>query len=396
MRRWVIPLRVQNIINPTVLAEVILGLGERFAVREAEVWGVKTGVVIKASWYDDAAILSDFSDIFGMLTAMNRLRAVLLPLVLLLAACAPDVPELPSEEVLRRATLAAQATVAVAFAADGTLNFSGGVFGDGEGQMHAEGLLQDSGDTIATTINLVLQFSDEEGGTSQAHALVETILVSRERLYLLVRQLESPSLTGVFDPTLVSALIGTWWIFDAPEEAAPSSVTPSAALLQAQASVVQVTRDLGVTSLLDIPVYHYAVAIDPDRFLEYVKELHRESEEPLDEERLRSELASLQATGELWIRADNFSVLRMAWDIPALPMEDRSLLHLAFTLDWKNAAGAPPIVIPSDARPFSAGALVPAAADEEEQTGLPEGIQVEDIRSAIQDVSDTAVFPPAE
>jgi hypothetical protein len=166
--------------------------------------------------------------------------------------------------------------------------------------------------------------------------------------------------------------------------------------LQAQASVVRVTRDLGITSIDDVPVYHYAIAIDPDRFLEYVKELHRESEEPLDEEKLRSDLASLQATGELWIRADNFSVLRMAWDIPSLPMADRSLLHLAFTLDWKDASGSAPIVIPSDAKPFSAAALLPAAEAGEQQTTLPVGIEVEDIRSALQEVSDTAIFPPLE
>lgn len=337
-----------------------------------------------------------FQRMFGMLIAMNRRFVALSAFVLLLAACKPDVPELPSEEVLRRATLAAQSTAAAAFTLDGTIGFSGGIFGDGDGQMHTEGLLQDSGDTIAAKTDLTLQFSDAEGGASQVHALLDTIVVRGQRLYLLVHQLESPSLAGVFDPALVSALLGSWWIFDADQESAPSSITPSARLLQAQASVVRVTRDLGTTVINDVPLYHYAVAVDPDRFLAYARELHRESEQPLDEEQVQSDLASLQATGELWIRADTFSVLKLAWEIPALPMADRSTMHLAFTLEWKNAAGAPPIVIPSDAKPFSAAALLPAAGSEEEQTTLPEGIREEDIRSAIEDVSDTAVFPPTE
>lgn len=330
-----------------------------------------------------------------MLIPMSHRWAALLPFILLLAACTPKLPELPAEEVLRRATLSAQSTAAAAFAADGTMTFSGGVFGEGTGQLHAEGLFQDSGNTIATTVNLALSFRDEEGRETQAHAIFETILVQGKRLYLQVHQLESPSVAGLFDPALVSALIGTWWIFDAPEEGTPTSVTPSARLLQAQASVVRVTRDLGVTTLEGVPAYHYAVAIDPERFLEYARELHRESEQPLDEDRLRSELAGLQATGELWIRADDFSVLQMAWAIPALPMPDQSLLAVQSTLRVKDAAGAAPIVIPAEARPFSATDLLPPGVPET-QPGLPEGMQEEDIRSAIQDYSDTAVFPPAK
>lgn len=216
-------------------------------------------------------------------------------------------------------------------------------------------------------------------------------------MYLKVRRLESPATKGFFDPTLVSDFLDTWWIFDAHEEAAPASVTPSVRLLQAQARVVHVTRDLGVTTLEDVPVYHYAVAIDPERFLEYARELHREGEEPLDEIQVQSDLASLQAIGELWIRADDFSVLQMAWEIPALPMPDGSLLSVAFTLQWKNASGTAPIVIPADAKPFSAQDLLPSDAyGEGKEVRLPEGIEEEDILNAIQDHSDISIFPPVE
>lgn len=338
-----------------------------------------------------------------MLSSMNRRwvlrlrsgQAALLPFVLLLAACTPDVPELPSEEVLRRATLQAQTTTAAAFSADGTMSYTGGAFGNGNGTLHADGLLTNSGDTVATTFDVALHFQDPSGTQSDATTLLDTILVQGERLYLKIHRLESPSMGGLFDPMLVTALQNTWWIFDAPEEDSSPSVTPSVQLLQAQASVVTVTRDLGVTKLEGVPVYHYAVAIDPERFLEYARELHRESEVPLDEEGLRVELGGLQATGELWIRASDFGVAQMAWEIPALPLPDHSLLALSFTMRWTDAAGAPPIVIPSDAKPFSAEALLPEETTPP-ATELPEGLQEEDIRSALEDYSDTAIFPPLE
>lgn len=329
-----------------------------------------------------------------MLIPMNR-RWALLPFLLLASACRPDVPDLPPDEVLRRAMLTAQATTSAAFSGHGTMAMSAGAFGDVEGKLLTEGLLTDSGNMVAATTDLTLAFSDDAGNAQSAAARLETIFVRGERMYLKVQSLQSPTMGYLFDPAMVSALQGAWWYVDAPEEASASSVTPSVRLLQAQANVVAVTRDLGVTTLDDTPAYHYAVAIDPERFLAYLRELHRESDEPLDEEKVRSDLSGLQATGEFWIRASDAAVLQMQWDIPALALPDGSLMHLQCTLRWKDAAGMAPIVIPTDAKPFSAAALLPAEGPAE-QSVLPEGVPEDDLRNALDDYSDTAIFPPEE
>lgn len=330
-----------------------------------------------------------------MLSPMNRRWTVLCLCFLSVAACAPKALSLPSEEVLRRAIVAAPSVSSSAFSAEGTLQYSGGVFGEGDGTVRVEGVMQDGGNMAKSTVNLALRFRSDDGQEQSIQALLEMILVSGRRLYLNVSTLESPPEFSVFDPALVATFLGRWWIFEAPEENAAIPVAPSPRLLQAQASVVTVTRDLGVTALNGVTAYHYGVAIDPDRYLDYARELHRDAGAVLDEAAARAEIDRLQATGELWIAAEDFRILKVMWDIPALPLPEGSTLHAVFTITWEDAGNVDPIVIPADARRFSAAEVLPMQTPSAEDA-VPAGMQEAEIRSAIDAYSDTAIFPPEQ
>ena len=332
---------------------------------------------------------------FAMLVSMVRPRAISLPFILLLAACAPKAPDLPAEEVLRRATVAAQSMSSASFTVDGTMTFAGGAFGSGKATVRLDGAFENGGQTVASTVDLSAVLSGIEGENQRVVSVFDIILVQGQRLFLKVHALEAPGNLGILDETLVGKLIGTWWTFDAPEERSSASVTPSANLLKSQASVVLVTRDLGTARLDGETVYHYAVAIDPEKFLAYAEEAARESGEEFNPEEAREAVNALQATGELWIRASDFTVRKIAWEIPALPMPDGSDLRLNFTLLWKDHDGQTPIVIPENVQPFSAMQLLPSDAALEAAAPVP-GIPEGELRNAIEEYSDTVILPPQE
>lgn len=325
---------------------------------------------------------------------MVRPWAISLPFAFLLASCAPKAPELPAEEVLRRATVASQSMAAASFTVDADLSFAGGAFGTGEGTMKFDGTFENGGQTVASTVDLNVDISGLGEDRTRVVSVFDLILVQGQRVYLRVHALEAPGSFGIFDETLVAKLIGAWWMFDTPQENPSTTVAPSPSLLKSQASVVQVTRDLGTARLDGETVYHYAVAIDPEKFLAFAAEAAAEAGEEFDPEEVRDDINALQATGELWVRASDFLVRKIAWDIPALPMPDGSDLKLAFALEWKDYDAESPIVIPENAQPFNALEFMPS--DAALDPAVPPGIPETELRNAINEYSETVILPPQE
>jgi hypothetical protein len=240
-----------------------------------------------------------------------------------------------------------------------------------------------------------MHFRDADGQDRIVHAELDTVSIESQRFYLFVRSLSSTPDGGIFDPASAKRLLGVWWEFSPPEDGGELSIAPSPRLLQAQASVVQVTRDLGVEEIAGISAYHYAVALDPDRFFAYAQALALERNEQIDESALRAQIVSLQATGELWISAEDFHVLRVRWEIPSVRLPEGSLLRVDFTASLSQHGSASIVEMPSESQPFpDAATLLPS--EESLDVPLPENISEADIRSAVDDYSDTAIFPPTE
>ena len=329
-----------------------------------------------------------------MLSSMIGRRIAFIGLLLVLASCTPDVPQLPPAEVLEKAVVASRSLTSAAYTAKADFAFSGGIFGDGGGTLDVTGAINEGGRTVAGSIEASANMHDSEGQERAVHAALDTVSVESQRFYLFVRSLSSTPAGGIFDPASVARLTGVWWQFSPPEDGAELSVSPSPRLLQAQARVVQVTRDLGRAEVDGIPAYHYAVALDPDRFFAYAQELAAESKQVIDEKALREEITSLQATGELWISAVDFHVLGFQWEIPSLRLPEGSLLRVNITVSLSDYGSAPTVEIPSQSQPFTNTAtILPSDAPDAD---LPDGLSEEDIRSAAGDYPDAAIFPPTD
>jgi hypothetical protein len=305
------------------------------------------------------------------------------------------VLQLPPEEVLEKAVVASRSLTSAFYTAKAEFALSGGIFGNGGGVLDITGSINEGGRTVGGAVEASVNIRDSEGQERTIHAALDTVSVESQRFYLLVRSLSSTPEGGIFDPASVARLIGVWWEFSPSEDASELSVSPSPRLLQAQASVVQVTRDLGIGEIEGIPAYHYAVALDPDRFFAYAQELAAERKEEIDEKVLRSQITSLQATGELWISAADFHVLAFHWEIPSLRLPEGSQLRVDISVSLSDHGSAATVVIPSQSQPFPNAATILPGSDSLDEP-LPEGLGETDIRSAVEDNSKTAIFPPTE
>lgn len=322
-------------------------------------------------------------------------RIFFIALLLPLASCRPEVALLPPEEVLQKAVVASQSLTSAAYTANADFAFSGGTFGDGGGTLDIQGAINEGGRTVGGRVKASMHFRDADGIERTTHAELDTVSMESQRFYLFVRSLLSSPDGGFFDPASVQRILGVWWEFSAPDAGANLSIAPSPRLLQAQASVVQVTRDLGTTEIGGVPAYHYAVALDPDRFFAYAQAQALERNEPIDEAELRAQIVSLQATGELWISAVDFHVLNVRWEIPSLRLPEGSVLRVDFTASLSQHGSAPIVEIPSGSQPFPSTATI-FPAEEFPVVPLPEDISETEIRSAVDDYMDTAIFPPTE
>jgi hypothetical protein len=329
-----------------------------------------------------------------MMWTMICRRFVALPLLLLFGACRVDAPALPFEEVLRNAVMVSQTVTSAAFRTDASIAFRGGSFGDGGGNLHLQGTINDGGRLVATAVDGSLRFRDGEGQDRTVRALLDTVSVNAQRFYLMIRSLVADPSGGIFDATTVQRLQGVWWEFSREGSEADLTVAPSIRLLQAQASVVTVTRDLGVDRVDGVPAYHYAVVLDPERFFVYMQALAEERGEQIDEQELRTQIQSLQATGELWISAQDFHLLRADWEIPSLRMTEGSLVRVESSTVLSQYGAAPAIQMPAQSQPFPDPATMFFETDPDRS--LPQGVSPSDLRSAVGENADTAIFPPSE
>ncbi len=330
-----------------------------------------------------------------MLLSMVGWRIPFIVVLLPLVSCAPEIPALPADEVLQKAVTAAQSLTSAAYTAKADFAFSGGTFGDGGGRLDIRGSINEGGRVVGGTVNASMHFRDSDTQDRTIRAELDTVSVESQRFYMLIRSLTSTPDGGIFDPASLKNILGIWWEFSPTDTGAGIAVSPSPRLLQAQASVVQVTRDLGREEIDGIPAYHYAVALDPDRFFAYAQALALERGEEIDEEALRAQIVSLQATGELWISAEHFHVIAIQWEIPSLRLPGGSLLRVDFTASLSQHGSAPMVEIPTGSQPFPNTATILPGGDPLD-VSLPDDLSESELRSAVDDYVDTAIFPPIE
>jgi len=278
---------------------------------------------------------------------------------LLLFSCSQkqaDVPKLAPEEVLARSATAVRSLQSSEFA--GTLNFSMRDAGENASTLSGEatltGILQDSGESVSLMVDATVRSTGDESAVLKLKG--EMVSVGTTDVYLRLANYAVEEGQGPLSPEIVSRLQGQWWHLPAAGDAEDGlvPVTPDPGLLKAQAEVVRVVEDKGVTTLNGIPVYRYAVTADKEKLVAFLRNAAKERSEEFSEEETRAALEQVSLDGELFIDAENFFVRRISWTIrKGSEAEGQALTVIAFQVDFSKHNEAAAVVPPADAQLFS-------------------------------------------
>lgn len=222
------------------------------------------------------------------------------------------------------------------------------------GTLKLKGTLQQGGKE--NQFNLQLDGTAEQKGSHYAFK-ADADLASEANgdfsFFLRSAQMDPPH--PLLKPEVLSRLLGKWWKIPSGQKDASPSVTPDPRLLRAQSEVVSVTRDRGLDTIDGADAYHYDVAIDPQKFIAFLRETARQKGDSFDPEAVARDLGAYTASGELWIDAKTFYVHRLSWHIQNARSDAPATLTLSIRADLRDHDKAVPIVFPKGAQEFPRG-----------------------------------------
>ncbi|MAE68570.1 MAG: hypothetical protein QF793_03235 [Candidatus Peribacteraceae bacterium] len=284
-----------------------------------------------------------------------KLRNFCLALCALLVACSEQAPtqsSIPPEEVLQRATRAVQTLDSAQYVLQGDFDMKSNTFA-AIGTARMDGMLASGGEQLRFQLDLTADIDSFEGPSSIAGTL-EVVVISEEEVYMNIHSLSSQPSSTLFRPEMIGVIAGKWWLLsegDTPP--AVESVSPDPRLLQAQAQVVSVTRDRGMTTINGRDVHHYDVALDTEKLVAYLSAVAEENGGEFDAAEVRKEVKAIEASGQLWIDAETYYVQKIEWVVQSLPINRGGAASVKFTITFRNHNDAPAIVPPKDAKQFS-------------------------------------------
>ncbi len=262
-----------------------------------------------------------------------------------LASCSKPAPPTPAD-ILQKASIAMDSLQSMDFSAKGSV-------GDGSGsaaslRFTADGTVQFGGQQTKATVTV--EGSVPQKGT--AHSVsVDADVMSEwgQALFLYVRKADvRPPLPGM-QLGLLSHETGSWMRVPlGAGNPGAVAVTPDPRLLRAQFAVLEVTHDDGAETIDGHAAYHYAVSIDRQKLLSFLRQSAEANGEDFDAATADAELSGWQGAGDVWIDAQNFYVRRFMWNIQV----DRGATNppAAVVLDVRvtDQNAAPPITFPTD------------------------------------------------
>ncbi|MDD5026598.1 MAG: hypothetical protein PHH13_04485 [Candidatus Peribacteraceae bacterium] len=314
---------------------------------------------------------------------MRRRLLCGLACVLLLAACVQQPQGLPAEEVLQHASVASQNLLSAQYTVKGTyvVNMQG--IGTLNGMADISGVLQDGGRQVSMLIDAQGTLVDTSVRRSYT-ANLEMIVAPPDETYVRIHRIITEPAHPLLDVQVMEQLAGRWWLVSAGSKVGTSveAVTPDPQLIRAQSQVVRIEKNHGIVTIDDRAVYHFETALDPEKLIAFLTQSAQEGGETVDMEGLRSQLADVDAKGELWIDAQTFLIHRIRWEIAHIPVGKDGTASLSFTMDLSKHNEAQPIAIPSDALPYSPSwPMMPlsSASDAAVVTSSSEETIIEDI-----------------
>ena len=314
-----------------------------------------------------------------------------IPLYLYFRGSSPTGPSQQTEEVMRLAAQKSRALQSAQLTGDGRFRLEGGTL-PASGTVELNGVLQDAGDSVQMSVTLDALISPG-GNRSQMFRLQgagDMIIAGKQERYFRIQSLSTAPDGSLFQPELVQLLTGQWWALPAAvseEGTVPGgSMTPSPSVLRAQAQVVRVVEDRGTVMLDGTSVYHYTVAIDPEKLLAYLEEVAAARKETFDRASVASSIASLKASGEMWIDAQTYTLSKVSWEIQEL-QTDQGILSGSFTVTLSAFDCAPTVSPPADAKPFSPASFFGLSPAQNVPGGSLTPGQLEQYRSLIEGAS---------
>ena len=308
---------------------------------------------------------------------MKRLAAISIGVLVFLVGCTNQQQEQPTmspDEVLRNAAQASLVLDSVRYELKGDFTMTDSNDVTTAGTIKLDGALQGAGEQMQFEADIRSK-TPRGGGDDIFSATVGVVVGGSQDLYVKLHSFESEGSNPLFNDQLVGKFIGQWWHIPSREnQLASISVTPDPRLLNAQAQVVRVVQDRGMSSLRDRSSYRYDVVVDHDKLLSYLREVSVEQGKPFDEAAVRASIANLEATGEIWIDAETYYVQRLQWDVSQGSEGVMKSVTASFLVDFYDHDSVAPIELPEDALEFTPLMFLdaPSALDTDRSTLPPE------------------------
>jgi hypothetical protein len=256
-------------------------------------------------------------------------------------------PRLPSDVVLRKATIASQELLSARFSANGTIA-TGSVPGSLETKIQLSGRLQDGGKQVDVALSFTGSVLASDDALFAGSARI--VVAGEHDVYLLVHALDSQGMrTPLVFPV---SMLNIWLRLPSSSASNPqNTLTPNPDLLAMQSAVVEVVNDRSFASLNGRTMYRYDVTINKQRLQEFLRKSADSASGAVTGENV---LQRHQLFGSIWIDAETFAVHRVHWK--STPLEENEP-SLDFIVDFSNHNVEDPIVPPGDAVTMEEGML---------------------------------------
>jgi hypothetical protein len=272
--------------------------------------------------------------------------------LLALASCARK-GDLPPDEVLRQAALASANLQSARFTLSADISAQGKL--PVNGKLTLGGVLQQGGKNVQTQVSVDATVGSSDART-RVQAQAEVVNEEKQDLYFNVHSLTVEPDSSALNTAALQPFIGHWWKI--PQAASSAvNITSDPRFLRAQAEVVTVTADRGLTRINGHDAYLYDVTIDPVKLLSLMRASSEAQGRTFDEQGIRAQLAQYAAAGQLWIDARTFYVQRIRWTITSVPGA-ASPLTAHLSADLRDHDAAPAVQVPVDAMVFPRGSAL--------------------------------------
>lgn len=228
--------------------------------------------------------------------------------------------------------------------------------GSADGQVKINGVLTDAGKQLHSLLDVSAILKDVAQSETQVNGALEITVIDKDQVYINLSAFDMQPQNTLIPPTALSAFIGKWWQLPGggTSTAGVADVTPDPSLLRMQAEVVSVTKDLGAEMIDGKPAYHYAVTVNQEKLLDYMSALAEAKGAEFDRAVVAKEMTGLTASGELWIDAVTFNLVRAAWQVKSLAFAAVSggTFSGNFTVDLRKHNQPLEVKPPEGALPF--------------------------------------------